>query len=243
MVNVIENCGVSPPPGAVADQFLPLSFFDFLCLPLPPVQKLLFYEFHHSKPHFTESLIPHLKHTLSLTLKHFFPLAANLIIPSSNSSKPEIRYLDGDSVHLTFAESGDDFHYLTGNQGRNADQFHPLIPQMPEAYNTNVSDSGTIQVVPLGAIQVTLFPESGICFGFAYLHVLADGKAFNGFIKSWASITKFGSDAPFLANGNLTFCDRTMIKDPIGLDRAKFVIVINLKTRVKLLIMFEPHSS
>ncbi|XP_059648915.1 phenolic glucoside malonyltransferase 1-like [Cornus florida] len=217
-VKVIENCRVSPPSGAVADQFLPLTFFDIQWLPLPPLQKLLFYEFHHSKAHFIETLIPHLKHSLSLTLKHFFPFTSNMIIPSSNSSKPQIRYVEGDSVSVTFSESSDDFNYLTGNQPRNADQFYPLIPQIPEIYSTNVSGSGTIVVVPLAALQVTVFPESGICFGFAYHHVLADGKAFNCFMKSWASVAKFGGDAELLAGGYLPFCDRTMIKDPTGLD-------------------------
>ncbi|XP_059638614.1 anthocyanin 5-aromatic acyltransferase-like [Cornus florida] len=195
-MNVIEHCRISPPPGTVADQLLPLTFFDIPFIPLPHIQKLLFYEFHHhSKTHFTDTLIPHLKHSLSLTLKHFFPLAANLILPSSNSSNPQIRYAEGDSVSLVFSESSDDFNYLTGNQERNADQFHLLIPQI-----TNWSDSvTTVEVVPLAAIQVTLFPESGICFGFAYHHVLADGKAFHGFMKSWASISKFGwSDAELL---------------------------------------------
>ncbi|XP_059643172.1 anthocyanin 5-aromatic acyltransferase-like [Cornus florida] len=215
-MNVIEHCRISPPPGTVADQLLPLTFFDIPFIPLPHIQKLLFYEFHHhSKTHFTDTLIPHLKHSLSLTLKHFFPLAANLILPSSNSSNPQIRYAEGDSVSLVFSESSDDFNYLTGNQERNADQFHLLIPQI-----TNWSDSvTTVEVVPLAAIQVTLFPESGICFGFAYHHVLADGKAFHGFMKSWASISKFGwSDAELLGRGYLPFCDRTVIKDTIGLD-------------------------
>ncbi|XP_059653376.1 malonyl-coenzyme A:anthocyanin 3-O-glucoside-6''-O-malonyltransferase-like isoform X2 [Cornus florida] len=217
MINVIQHSRVSPPPGAVANQFLPLTFFDLMWIPIPPVQKLLFYDFHHSKSHFTDSLIPLLKHTLSLTLKHFFPLASNLILPSSSSSnpsKPEIRYVDGDSVSLTFAESSNDYNYLTGNQPRNADQFSPLVPKlMQEVYTNKV-------VVPLAALQVTLFPESaGICFGFNYHHVLADGKAFQGFMKAWASITKFGSDAELLAGGYLPFCDRTMIRDRIGVEK------------------------
>ncbi|XP_059650400.1 anthocyanin 5-aromatic acyltransferase-like [Cornus florida] len=62
--------------------------------------------------------------------------------------------------------------------------------------DTHVSDS--IAIVPLAVIQITLFPKSGICFGFTYYHVLADGNAFHGFMKSWASIAKFGSDTEFL---------------------------------------------
>ncbi|XP_059650397.1 phenolic glucoside malonyltransferase 1-like [Cornus florida] len=223
MVKVIEHCRVSPPPGTVTEQSIPITFFDLAWLQLPPVQTLFFYQFPHPKSHFMDTVIPNLKHSLSLALKHFFPLASNMFIniPSSISSKPEIRYTEGDSVSLTFAESSNDFNSLIGNHEKNADQFYPLVPQMPaNKLCTNVSESiHSTLLVPLFALQVTLFPNSGVCFGYTLNHITADGVAFISFFKSWASIAKFGgSDAKLLETiGSLSLCDRSVVRDPNGI--------------------------
>ena len=95
MVNVLEGCRVSPPPGVVDVKRLPLTFFDFLWLHSHLVQTLFFYKFPHSKTHFIETTIPSLKHSLSIALKHFYPFAGNLLFPP-NLGEPEIHYVDGD---------------------------------------------------------------------------------------------------------------------------------------------------
>ena len=95
MVNVLEGCRVSPPPGVVDVKRLPLTFFDFLWLHSHLVQTLFFYKFPHSKTQFIETTIPSLKHSLSLALKHFYPFAGNLLFPP-NLGEPEIHYVDGD---------------------------------------------------------------------------------------------------------------------------------------------------
>ena len=112
MVNVLEECQVSPSPNAVGEKSLPLTFFDLLWLHFHLVQSLFFYKFPHSKTQFIETPIPSLKHSLSLALRHFYPFEGNLLFPP-NLREPEIHYVDGDSVSLsTFAESNSDFDYL-----------------------------------------------------------------------------------------------------------------------------------
>ncbi|KAK3001363.1 hypothetical protein RJ639_022225 [Escallonia herrerae] len=215
IVTVLEQSQVAPPPGTVADSSVPLSFLDIPWLSLPPVQILLFYDFPHSKAYFIETLIPNLKHSLSLTLKHFFPLAGNLIYPTgSSTSKPVIRFVDGNSVSVTFAESSNyDYSYLTGNHARNARAFYPLAPQLPRA--TAASDA---VVVPLVAVQVTLFPNEGICVAFTLRHLAGDFRSWMHFINSWASVTKFQGDAKLLADKTIPVFERSMIKDPTGLE-------------------------
>ncbi|XP_071724231.1 phenolic glucoside malonyltransferase 1-like [Rutidosis leptorrhynchoides] len=39
-------------------------------------------------------------------------------------------------------------------------------------------------------VQVTLFPNQGICIGVGFDHVVADGKSFLDFIKSWAVVCR-----------------------------------------------------
>ncbi|XP_059596902.1 malonyl-coenzyme A:anthocyanin 3-O-glucoside-6''-O-malonyltransferase-like [Vitis vinifera] len=130
MVNVSEECRVSPPPNAVSEKSLPLTFFDLIWLHFHLAQSLFFYKFPHSKTQFIETPIPSLKHSLSLALRHFYPFEGNLLFPP-NLREPEIHYVDGDSVSMTFAEFNRDFAYLIKNHQRKVAHFYPLLPQLP----------------------------------------------------------------------------------------------------------------
>ncbi|XP_042479485.1 phenolic glucoside malonyltransferase 1-like [Macadamia integrifolia] len=77
----------------------------------------------------------------------------------------------------------------------------PLVPHLPT--------SGTS--VPLLAIQVTVFPNTGICIALSRHHSSCDGRAFTHFMRTWSSISKLG--AGFLSAESLPILDRTMIED------------------------------
>ena len=208
MVTVLEESRVSPPPSTLGEKSLPLTLFDLSWLHFHHVQSLFFYKFTRPNPHFMEIIIPSLKHSLSLALKHFYPFAGNLLFPP-NLGKPEIHYEDGDSVLLIFAESNTDFAYLIKNHQRKVSHFHPLIPQLPP-----VCEKRNTLLAPVFAIQVTLFPNSGISFGFATDHVVADGNSFIRFVKLWATIHKLQREPSILDDAIRPFYDRTMVKDP-----------------------------
>ena len=208
MVHVLEECRISPPPGTVGEKTLPLTFFDLLWLHFRHVRTLFFYKFPHSKTHFIETTIPSLKHSLSLTLKYFYPFSGNLLFPP-NLKEPEFHYEEGDSVSLTFAESNTDFDYLVKNHPREVALFHPLIPNLPP-----VCVKGNTLISPVFAIQITVFPNTGISFGFTTDHVVADGNTFIRFIKLWATINKFQREPLMLEEAIfMPFYDRTMVKD------------------------------
>ncbi|CAK7337107.1 unnamed protein product [Dovyalis caffra] len=213
MLSVLERCQVTPPPGATSDKTLPLTFFDLRMVHYS-IKNLIFYEITNiSKSHFIESVIPSLKHSLSLTLKYFYPFAGNLVFPP-NSAKPEIRYLEGDSASLIFAESSSDFNHLTGKQTQDATEYLSFLPQLPP----ETMSHGT-RVVPILALQVTVFPNSGICVGIHARHAVGDGKSlFPLFLKTWASITKGGGDAVCLGGELVPYYDRTRLRDPEGLE-------------------------
>ncbi|PIA42240.1 hypothetical protein AQUCO_02000005v1 [Aquilegia coerulea] len=202
IVNVVEECQISPPLGSVPTTSLPPTCFDLSFLMLPPVQRLFFYELHHSKAHFMDTILPKIKHSLSITLQHFYPLAGNLTWPQE-STIPEFLYKDGDAVTLTLAESDYDFCLLSGNQQRDASAFYPLIP----TFKCTTSE----KVVPLLALQVTLFPNKGICIGFSIKHVVADGRSYTHFIKSWATICRMEGDISLLIDSLPTY-DRSTVK-------------------------------
>ncbi|XP_058092128.1 phenolic glucoside malonyltransferase 1-like [Magnolia sinica] len=204
-VKLLELCRVSPPPGSVPETTLPLTFFDVFWLLAPSVQRLLFYEL--SQPNtttdFINTLLPKLKHSLSLSLSHFFPLAGNLT-QSPITGDHEIHYIDGDSISLTIAESDANFHKLVSNHHRKrGTEFHPLLPQL--------------QPPSLLALQVTIFPNTGISIGISLQHVVADGRSLAHFMKCWSSINGIGDE--FLIAPS-PFHERTILEDHDGLKRS-----------------------
>ncbi|KAI3803248.1 hypothetical protein L1987_31397 [Smallanthus sonchifolius] len=206
---VLEQTQVSPPPATIGRKSLPLTFFDMEWLAFPdPVHVLFFYELSVTKTQFTETIVPNLKQSLSVTLQHFFPFVGKLTVFPSSTRKPEIRYVEGDSVNVTSAECNLDFNYLTANHPRDCDKFYGLIPLLGRT--AKVSDYITI---PVFSVQVTLFPNCGISIGLTYHHSLGDASALFCFLKAWTSVSQSGSDQAFLANGTLPIFDR-LVKNP-----------------------------
>ncbi|XP_012852381.1 PREDICTED: malonyl-coenzyme:anthocyanin 5-O-glucoside-6'''-O-malonyltransferase-like, partial [Erythranthe guttata] len=211
-----ETCGVAPPPGGiVAELSLPLTFFDIRWIHHHPVGSVLFYNHPCSKPYFLETLVPKLKESLSLTLKHYLPIAGNLLYPLiTTEKKPVFRFISGDSVSLTIAESeNDNFDELVTNHARDADQFYDFMPNMPP-----IKDETEYKILHVMAIQVTLFPGRGICVGFTNHHSLGDGSSIVGFMHAWASVNKLGESFLTEKGDSLPIFDRSVIQDPLGID-------------------------
>lgn len=193
---------------------LPLTFFDILWLRLPPVQRIFFYEFPHQTSLFFNTLLPKLKQSLSLTLHHFYPLLGHLIWPH-DSNKPIIKYIKGDTLSLTIAESDSDFNHVSSTNLCEATQIHNLLPHL------NISH----EKASLLALQVTLFPNIGFSIGITSHHAALDGKTSTSFIKSWSYLcNKFeiGEKPIILPHELCPFFDRNVINDPNGLE-AKYL--------------------
>ncbi|KAL1345799.1 hypothetical protein HN51_019493 [Arachis hypogaea] len=223
-VKIIEECKVAPPEGSLASTttIVPLTYLDipwFLC---HPIKRIFFYDFPHSTNHFLQSSLPPLKHSLSLSLQHFFPFASNLIVPPS-PNLPFIRFLDGlDSLSFTIAESKADFSLLVSDSPQDVRFLHPLIASLPPKVTM---EDGTL-VMPLMAIQVTVLPNTAFAISLTFSHLAADGYSLHHFIKFWANLCKQiitrGSgtndedvkESSFLS---LPFHDRDIVKDPKGL--------------------------
>ncbi|XP_042480410.1 anthocyanin 5-aromatic acyltransferase-like [Macadamia integrifolia] len=207
-VKLLDLCKVAPPRGSVVPTYtsLPLTFFDLLWLPLPPVELLFFYDFPYPISQFTHSLLPHLKQSLSCTLIHFYPFSGNLSWPH-DPNHPMICYTEGDSVSFSVAESDADFYHLSSNNLKDAIESRPLVPHLPA--------SGPI--VPMLALQVTVFPNNGICIAATHHHSVCDGRGFTHFMRTWASISKLGVES--LSPESLPFLDRTTIKEDYGITK------------------------
>ncbi|XP_057793361.1 malonyl-coenzyme:anthocyanin 5-O-glucoside-6'''-O-malonyltransferase-like [Salvia miltiorrhiza] len=219
MATLLQTHRVSPPPPPPhgGELTLPLTFFDMFWVHFHPIRRVLFYDHPCSASDFLNAVVPNLKQSLSLTLKHFLPAAGNLLYPNdTDKNMPLLRYAAGDSVQLTIAESGLDFDELTASCARESDQFYDFVPELPP-----VKDDGDYKLAPLMAVQATLFPGRGIALGIVHLHCLGDGRSVNaGLIFGWASINKFGGDEEFLKERgeSLPIFDRSLIKDVDGIN-------------------------
>ncbi|XP_057796560.1 anthocyanidin 3-O-glucoside 6''-O-acyltransferase-like [Salvia miltiorrhiza] len=213
---LLETSQIAPPPEAAAEQSLPLTFMDIDWLIFHPIRRLIFYEFPCSKPHFLEVIVPKLKQSLSLTLKHFFPLAGNIVYPLNSGALPELRYIPGDSVPLSVCESSDDFDNFVANRARDADKFYGLIPQLPPMIVQ--SDSKLLRVL---ALQVTLFPDRGVCIGLANHHSAGDATSIAAFLRRWSSTSKIGGSDDEISISeaeSLPIFDRSRFIYPAKLD-------------------------
>ncbi|KAK9152073.1 hypothetical protein Syun_010382 [Stephania yunnanensis] len=213
-VKVLQVCNIAPPPLSVSKySTLPLTLFDLPYLIRPPAELLLFYTLQPiDHDYFLGTIVHKIKHSLSLTLQHWYPLSGTLSWPPQ-SNKPIITYNNGDSVRLTVAESSADFDHLsTSNYAKNVDELHHLMPQL---MSINYSKK---QVIPLLALQITLFPHKGVCIGVISNHAAMDGRAVSLFLTSWASVCRLGNE-PAPSVSLLPTFDRQTIKDPNGLEK------------------------
>ncbi|KAL5082125.1 hypothetical protein RYX36_010546 [Vicia faba] len=186
MMKLIEQSQVSPPPNSLpSPTTLPLTFFDIPWFYCQPVQRIFFYRFPHPTHHFLQTTLPILKHTLSLTLQHFFPFSSNLIIPPISDNPPYIRYLNGDSLSFTVSESSANFNLLVSDS-QDAQNWHPLVPNLPPP---RIEPNGA-RVIPIMAIQLTVLPNHGFSICLTFQHVAGDGKSLHHFMKYWASLSK-----------------------------------------------------
>nr|UCU84647.1 anthocyanidin 3-O-glucoside 6''-O-acyltransferase [Zinnia elegans] len=190
-VSTIENCLVSPPPdSAIPSITLPLTFLDIPWLLYKPNQTLLFFPKPPPKTTIT-TVTTLLKHSLSLTLHHFHPLAGNLVSPPP-PAEPYILYTKGDSITFTIAESNTTINHLSGHHPKHISNLYSLLPKLPNismSRDTHVAnDNVNVNLIPLLAIQVTVFTDFGYSIGVTTQPVAADERTLDQFIKSWASV-------------------------------------------------------
>lgn len=125
--------------------------------------------------------------------------------PPLSTEAPHLEYAEGDSIFLTIAEAkGGDFKNLaTAGRRKMALDFHGLVPPL--------TNEGSKE--QLLAVQITVFPDAGICIGFSLLQVVGDWRTFNNFLKKWSSLSKNGD----VDRRVVAVHDRSVIKDPTGL--------------------------
>ncbi|KAJ4847538.1 hypothetical protein Tsubulata_003969 [Turnera subulata] len=215
-IKVVEVSRVTPSSDSneSSTEFsLPLTFFDIYWLKFPPVKRIYFYklstESSSTPAYFNTVILPKLKHSLSLTLPHFLPLAGNLVWPP-HAAKPFVIYKPKDGVWLTVAESstGDEFDRLSTHEPRYAVESHPYLPEL---LTSN-------EVAAVLSLQITFFPSKGFSVGYAINHAVVDGQSIVMFMKAWAHMCNCDQENPSLMPELTPFLDRSVVQDPEGTD-------------------------
>jgi len=213
-LRIHEVCPISPPQETPSTT-IPFTFFDVLWLRLPPVERLFFYSFPNpttTSSFFDTTILPNLKHSLSLTLHHFPPLAGTITWPL-HTPLPLITYTPGNSIPFRIAESNADFNTLSSNLSEVNNHRRNLIPHLPTSH----------EEASVLALQLTHFPNQGYSIGITSHHAALDGKSSTLFMKSWAHICSYLNTSPeepllFSLPKHLTpSFDRSVIRDPLGI--------------------------
>ncbi|KAB1220192.1 hypothetical protein CJ030_MR3G017016 [Morella rubra] len=191
-VRHISECFIKP-EYALQESKLPfyLTPWDLAMLSLDYIQKGLLF----NKPpaaanqeDFMETLLGRLKHSLSLTLVHFYPLAGRLVTRKTGNQPSCLIFVDSaNSPGAKFIHAALDMTI--------SDILSPMdVPSVVRSFfdhDRAVNYDG--HTMALLSIQVTEL-EDGIFVGCSINHSIVDGTSFWHFLNSWSEI--------FRADGN-----------------------------------------
>ncbi|CAN8265880.1 unnamed protein product [Cochlearia groenlandica] len=234
-LKIIKISKVNPSTNSYHDSndslvLLPLTFFDLRWLKFHPTERLIFYKLnkHDSfRDSFYSLILPKLELSLSNVLRHYLPLAGRLVWDPQDR-KPNIVVSPQDSVSLTVAESDADFNFVSGKGLRPETLVRSFVPEFSVS-----CDSPYVL-----ALQVTLFPNQGFSIGVTAHHAVLDGKTTSMFLKAWAhNCSKQEHDDVVLPQDLIPFLDRTVVKDPSGIETKllnRWISASNNKRSLKL---------
>ncbi|KAL6888575.1 hypothetical protein ACP4OV_009601 [Aristida adscensionis] len=205
-LRVLDTAVVPPSPSAgpaPPETSLPLTFFDVLWIPCPPVEPVFFYRLPPGAD--AAAVVSGLRDSLSRAVHGFFPLAGRLRrTPGAAANRYELYYRPGDGVTFTFAEyDGADFDRLAADEPREVAKITPLVPPLP--------GGGAVL-----AVQATLLHSArggrGLALAVAVHHAACDGAASTHFLHTWAATARrdAGRQAP-------PVIDRILLPDTRGL--------------------------
>ncbi|XP_028804335.1 uncharacterized acetyltransferase At3g50280-like [Neltuma alba] len=170
-----------------------LSPWDVLMLSIQYIQKgLLFLKPSppHNPPFSIDSLLGRLKHSLSLTLLHFYPLTGRLVTARPPSYSVFVDCDNSEGARFIYAKLD-----MTVS-----DILSPIdVPAVVQSFfdhDRAVNHDG--HSLPLLSVQVTELTD-GVFIGCSMNHCLADGNSFWRFFSAWSEIFRaqgdnYGSD-------------------------------------------------
>jgi hypothetical protein len=200
-IRFISDCFIKP-QYALEDSKQPLylSPWDLAMLSVHYIQKGLLFtkpQAAYEQKDFIKTLLDKLKHSLSLTLVHFYPLAGRFVTHKNENPPSSLIFVDcmnspgAKFIHATLDMTISDILSPTDV---------PLITQSFFDHDRALNYDGHTR--PLLSIQVTELKD-GIFIGCSINHCIVDGTSYWHFFNAWSEV--------FQAKGN----DISMTRPPI----------------------------
>ncbi|KAL5722675.1 hypothetical protein ACHQM5_006166 [Ranunculus cassubicifolius] len=170
------------PQGVLREHLCHLTPWDLHLLSLEYIQTGLLYQ----KPRniSTQALLDKLKHSLSLTLTHFFPLTGRFVTQNTTKQPSSSIFLDcKDGPGADFVYSVAD---ATISDILSPAYVPPLVGSL-FALDRPLSHDG--HNLPCLAVQVTELVD-GVFIGCSFNHAVADGSSFWHFFNTWSEISR-----------------------------------------------------
>ncbi|KAK7410049.1 hypothetical protein VNO78_00528 [Psophocarpus tetragonolobus] len=186
VVQSVSECFIKPVGEAEeTKQICNLTPWDIAMLSLHHIQKGLLFK----KPaplvnnqYFMQNLLEKLKHSLSLTLFHFYPLAGRLVTQETEDPPSHVVFVDCNK------SDGARFIYATLNMTISDILFPVDVPHIVHSFfdhHKAVNHDG--HILPLLSVKVTELVD-GVFIGCSMNHSIGDGTSYWNFFNTWSEI-------------------------------------------------------
>ncbi|TKY66404.1 acetyltransferase protein [Spatholobus suberectus] len=189
-VQRISECFIKPQrPIEDSNQIYHLTPWDITMLSMHYIQKGLLFKkpsVATNQQDFIQNLLEKMKHSLSLALNHFYPLAGRLVTHKTQDPPSYVVFIDcKNSCGASFIYSTLD---MTICDILSPIDVPPIVHSLFDHDRDVVNHDG--HTVPLLAIQVTELVD-GVFTGCSMNHSIADGTSFWNFFNTWSEIFQF----------------------------------------------------
>ncbi|WJX41392.1 hypothetical protein P8452_28752 [Trifolium repens] len=191
-LKLVSECFIKPyPPIEDSKQICYLTPWDIAMLSTNYIQKGLLFKKPTSslnQQHFIENLLNKLKHSLSLTLSHFYPLSGRLVTQKSQDPPSYTIFVDcKNSDGAKFIHSTLD---ITINDILSPVDVPPIVQSFFDHHRATNHDGHTMSLL---SIQVTELVD-GVFIGCSMNHSIGDGTAYWNFFNTFSEIFQNGGD-------------------------------------------------
>jgi len=186
-LNIVSECFIKPYPTIKdSNQICYLTHWDIAMLSTHYNQKGLLFKKPTSsslnQQHFTENLVEKLKHSLSLTLFHFYPLSGRLVTKKSEDPHSYTVFVDcKNSPGAKFIHATLD---ITINDILTPIDVPPIVQSFFDHDKAVGHDGHTMSLL---SIQVTELVD-GVFIGCSMNHCLCDGTSYWNFFNTFSEI-------------------------------------------------------
>ncbi|XP_045825311.1 uncharacterized acetyltransferase At3g50280-like [Trifolium pratense] len=191
-LKLVSECFIKPyPPIEDSKQICYLAPWDIAMLSTHYIQKGLIFKKPTSsslnQQHFIENLVDKLKHSLSLTLFHFYPLSGRLVTQKTEDPPSYNVFVDcknSDGAKFIHSTSN-----ITINDILSPVDVPPIVQSFFDHHRATNHDGHTMSLL---SIQVTELVD-GVFIGCSMNHSIGDGTAYWSFFNTFSEIFQNGA--------------------------------------------------